>query len=266
MPSPFPGMDPYLEDPGLWPDVHHEIIASIKAVLGAQLRPRYVARIEERVYVSNDSDPGRSVIAPDVHVVASRAGESLPAAPGGEGAVLVAEPVVVTTLIEQEVHEPRVEIIDREGRAVVTVIEVLSPANKVRGAKGRESYELKREEVFWSPCHLVEIDLLRGGLVVGSYKRLPPHDYLVHVSPAAMRPKGLAWPIRLDQRLPVVGIPLKPGDTDAPLDLQDVLNTSYERAGYDLDLDYTREPSPPLSPEWAAWADQLLKRKGKRPA
>ncbi|MGH7202448.1 MAG: DUF4058 family protein, partial [Planctomycetaceae bacterium] len=68
MPSPFPGMDPYLEDPSLWPDVHHNLISEIQAVLNRAITPKYHARIEERVYISDEDDPGRAVIIPDVKV------------------------------------------------------------------------------------------------------------------------------------------------------------------------------------------------------
>ena len=95
---------------------------------------------------------------------------------------------------------------------------------------------------------------------------LPPYEYLVHVSRVEQRPKGLLWPIRLSQRLPVIPIPLRPEDPDASLDLQAVITTAYDRAGYDLSVDYTRDPVPPLTGEWAAWADGLLKAKGLRTA
>ena len=266
MPSPFPGMDPFLEDPGLWPDVHHEIISEARAQLGAQLAPKYYVTIEERIYISGQDDPGRSVMIPDIRIAARSGWEDRPFEPGGRTAVEVAEPIVVTTLFDEEIHESRVEIVDRERREVVAVIEVLSPANKVLGSRGRVSFEEKREEVMHSPSHFVEIDLLRGGEGVRTRETLPPCEYLVHLSRNSKRPKALAWPIRLSQRLPVIPIPLITGDPDARLDLQAVLTTAYERARYDYRLDYTREPVPPLPPEWAAWADRVLKQKGLRPA
>jgi hypothetical protein len=206
------------------------------------------------------------VIVPDVRIAARPGWEDRPFEPGGAAAVEIAEPIVVTTLIEDEIHESRVEIVDREHRQVVAVIEVLSPANKVLGSRGRASYEEKREEIMHSPSHFVEIDLLRSGEPVHTREILPPCEYLVHLSRNSKRPKALAWPIRLSQRLPVIPIPLKAGDPDARLDLQTVLTTAYDRARYDLSIDYTREPVPPLPPEWAAWADRLLKEKGLRPA
>ena len=267
MPSPFPGMDPYLENPGLWPDVHNEFISEARAYLGSRLRPKYTVRIEERLYMSGENDPGRTVIAPDIHIAIRPGGQYEPFDPGNQAGVEVAEPIVATTMmILDEIHEARLEIVDREQRRVVTVVEVLSPADKVLGARGRESYELKRQEVMDSRCHLVEIDLLRGGVGLLAKGTIPPCEYLVHLSRVAKRPKGLLWPIRLSQRLPVIPVPLMEGDPDALLDLQAVLSTAYDRAGYDLSVDYAREPLPPLSPDWAAWSDRRLKAKGLRPA
>jgi hypothetical protein len=264
MPSPFPGMDPYLEDPGLWPDVHHELISGIRERLNRLIRPKYVARVEERIYVSDEEDPGRSVLVPDVRV-----NERVGRGNGGAGpsgpVVAVDEPLVVTTLIEEEIHESRVEILETLTREVVTVIEVVSPANKVGGARGRESYQRKRRAVMTSPCHWVEIDLLRRGLPTFSRELLPPCEYVVHVSRVEQRPRGRVWPVRLTSRLPVVGIPLRGGDPDAALELQEVLNTCYDRAAYDVSIDYRHEPDPPLPPELAAWADQLLRERGLRP-
>jgi hypothetical protein len=178
--------------------------------------------------------------------------------------VAVAEPVVATTLIEDEIHEARVEVVDCAQRLVVTVIEVLSPTNKVAGSRGRASYEQKRNEVMNSPSHFVEIDLLRSGAAIFARETLPEHDYMVHISRNDRRPKGLIWPILLTQRLPVIPVPLKSEDPDAPLDLQQVLNTAYDRAAYDLEVDYRQEPVPPLEEPTATWAHDLLRAKSLR--
>ena len=216
MSSPFPGMDPYLEEPGLWPDVHHGIISEMQAILNCAVRPKYHVRVEERVYVSD----------------------------------------------EDEIHEARLEVVDREQRRVVTVIEILSPTNKVADSRGRASYLEKRQEVMTSASHLVEIDLLRAGVPLHTRETLPRTDYCVHASRTDLRPKGLVWPITLQQRLPVILIPLRIEDPEVPLDLQAVLNTAYERAAYDLAIDYGRETVPPLTVDQRRWADELLKNVG----
>jgi hypothetical protein len=257
-------MDPYLEAPWLWPDVHHEIISESRALLNGLVRPKYFVRVEERVYISDENDPGRRVIVPDLRVAERPEWEGRPLETIGEGGVAVAEPIEVTSLIDDEIHEARLEVIDHEHRGVVAVIEVLSPTNKVPGSRGQASYLRKRQEVMNSPSHLVEIDLLRAGEPVNFRETLPPHDYLVHVSIRDRRPRARAWPIRLRQRLPVVEVPLRPEDRAAPLDLQAVLRSAYDRAGYDATIDYRSEPTPPLSGEDAAWADRLLREKGLR--
>lgn len=268
MPSPFPGMDPYLEEPGLWPDVHHGLISEAQAVLNGLVRPKYHVRVEERVYISDENDPGREVIIPDLRVAEAKVGGPVSSGIGAGRdrghAAAVAEPVELTTLIDDEIHEARLEVIDRQQRSIVTVIEILSPTNKVAGSRGRASYQEKRAEVMNSPSHFVEIDLLRAGVPLSARELVPPADYYVHVSQKARRPKGRVWPILLTQRLPVIPIPLRPEDGDAPLDLQHVLATAYDRAAYDLEVDYSKAPSPPLPDKYVEWADELLRSKGLR--
>lgn len=127
---------------------------------------------------------------------------------------------MVTTLSEIEVRDRRFEICALDTGEVATVLEVLSPTNKVGGSEGRNSFLAKRREITASPAHGVEIDLLRAGLSLELRKRLDPHEYFVHVSPVELRPKGRVWPIRLQDRLPTIRIPLRVPDPDAPLDLQ----------------------------------------------
>lgn len=266
MPSPFPGMDPYLEDPRTWPDLHHELISEIRAQLTGQLRPKYVARIEERVYISDDRDPGRKVIVPDIHVAPRNESQSIEPAVGApeDSSVAVVEPIVRTTLIDDEIHEAYVTLFDVAQREIVAVIEVLSPTNKFPNSEGRKSYLQKRYEVMRSTTHFVEIDLLREGDRIPVEPGLPDCEYLMHVSRNGDRPQAKLWAVRLNQRLPELRIPLRPEDDDARLDLQAILNSVYDRAGYDLIAGYSRDPVPPLPPEWSEWARKLLTEKGLR--
>jgi hypothetical protein len=274
MPSPFPGMDPWLEAPHRWPGVHHGLIEEIRARLNQQLRPRYVATVEERVYISHEADPGRQLIrVPDVLVTRGRGPRRRPSGPKARprGRQAVAEPVeiepveVLVDLLDDEVREARLVVTEVASRDAVAIIEVISPSNKVAGAEGRTSYLRKRQEVIAAPTHLVEIDLLRGGLPIIARDELDC-DYLVHVSRSQRRPKGLVWPIQLRQQLPVVGVPLRGKDPDAPIDLQAVLTSVFDRGAYDLLIDYAAPPEPPLSPDDTAWAAGLLGRTGRRPA
>jgi hypothetical protein len=266
MPSPFPGMDPYLEKPSLWPDLHIELITAIRAVLKTQLGPSYRVRIEERVYISTADDPGRSELVPDIQIVSrTMPGSSVIVSKTCQG-VEIAEPLVIETLTAEEIHEPYLEISDAASRKVLTVIEVLSPTNKVSRSQGLKSFRKKRDAIMISHSRWVEIDLFRRGISLGVRKRIRPHEYLIHVSPVGLRLDGLSlvWPIRLSERLPVIPIPLH-ADQNTPLDIQEVLNTAYDRGGNETEVDYTEEPVPPLSKEWRVWADRVLHEKGLRP-
>jgi hypothetical protein len=267
MPSPFSGMDPYLENPILWSDVHHSLISIYRETLSAQLRPKYVVKIEERVYISDESDEefDIQVRVPDVEVAVRAGGESALFSLGDETTQLeIAEPVVAKTWFERVVHEAYLTIVDRTSDKAITVIEILSPTNKVPKSPGRESFEEKRREVMNSPTHWIEVDLLRGTRMMRIPKKVGRHEYLIHISRRGQRPRGQLWGIRLPQRLPIIPIPLKNGDPDGRLDLQATLNAAYDRANYDLRIDYRKEPRPPLDESLAAWADQLLRSKGLR--
>jgi hypothetical protein len=257
-------MDPYLEDPHRWPDTHSRLINALSELLAPQLRPKYYVRIEMRDYISDEDDPARETLIPDLRI-SSRAGlQDRPHAPEGRSDLAVLEPVIITALSEEEMHEARLVVFDRESRQLVAVLEVLSPSNKVKRARGRENYREKRREVLISPSHFIEIDLLRAGVPLIARHLLPPHDYLVHVSRASRRPKGEFWPIPLRQRLPVISVPLLEADADAKLDLQEALDLVYERAGYDLDIDYGADAVPPLRGDAVTWAAELLTAKGLR--
>jgi hypothetical protein len=155
-----------------------------------------------------------------------------------------------------------VEIRDVAERRLVTCIEVLSPTNK-RGP-GREEYAGKRLQILSGPAHLLEIDLLRVGVRFPTAEPLPATPYFVFLSRAEQRKKVEVWPVPLEGPLPVVTVPLLPGDPDVPLDLQQALATVYDIIGYDELIDYS-QPSPgPLTPAESAWVEEQLRRTGRR--
>jgi hypothetical protein len=255
-------MDPYLEDPALWPDVHLELISAIRESLVRQLRPRYSVRVEERVYVSDETDPGRRVLVPDVRVRESGGRGPRRAKVAVGGGIDLAEAVEVTELVNQEIREARLAVIDVADRSLVTMIEVISPSNKVKGSAGRRAYLKKRREVVASSVHLVEIDLLRRGAPVFAGMRLPEYDYSVFVSRSSGAEGGRrawVWPRKLAQALPVVPVPLRGADEYASLDLRGALDAAYDRAGYDLEIDYGKPPIPKLSQADAKWARRILR-------
>jgi hypothetical protein len=255
-------MDPYLETPDLWPDVHHGLISQIQAALNPVVRPRYVARVELRVYISDDDDPGREALVPDVRIEKPKRGRTKKSSE--TASVAVAEPLIVPFLIDDEIEEARLEIRHLETGALVTLIEVLSPTNKIRGARGRQSFMQKRQETLASDVHWVEIDLLRAGTPSVTHPPLVPSDYRILVSRAGERAKARYWPVSARQVLPPIGIPLRPPDADVALDLGAVLNAAYDRGAYDLSIDYRREPDPPLNAADADWAQRLLRAKKLR--
>ncbi len=148
-----------------------------------------------------------------------------------------------------------VEVRDRKSRELITVVELLSPANKYAGPD-REQYLTKRMELLNGPVHLVEIDLLRGGPPLPAANR-PDCSYSVLVSRCESRLEADFWPIALRQRLPEIPVPVRSPDPDARLDLQAILDRIYDDAGY-ADYIYDGTPSPRLGPEDMEWARQLL--------
>lgn len=261
MPGPFPGMDPYLEDPLLWPGVHQRLITYISEHLNQSLPQNYVAEIGERVFIEMQE---RSVY-PDVSI-SERVDE-----PGGGGGVAVLSDPYTRILVEPvQVREVFVEVRSLEqDLRIVTTIEVLRPANKRAGSEGRDLYIRKQQALLASDTHLMEIDLLRSGehTVAAPEGKLEKHqrrDYLVLLHRYTKRWEFWAWPNRIRERLPRVNIPLLPGDPDVVLDLQKCFDQSYDNGPYRRRVDYMKEPSTPLPPDDEAWANVLLREKGLR--
>lgn len=255
MASPFPGMDPYLEDPAGWPDVHHMLLGSIRELLREAASPHYLVRIEERVYITDpEGDPGYPKLVPDVIVTEAprrRVREAVTA-----GGLAIAEPVKIAMWVEPEVHDYFLLIHDNRSREVVTAIELLSPANKVTGSRGQAAMIEKRDTLRRAGAHWVEIDLLRAG---ERQRQLAGRsDYCAAVWPAG-DPHMYAWFIGLRDPLPVIAVPLRPPDDDLPLDLQRALDLAFERAGYAELAGYDAPlPYPPLKPADQAWVLDTL--------
>jgi len=261
MPSPFPGMDPYLERH--WGDVHTSLVTYARDQLQKFLPKDLRARVEERVVVSQWDRP-RSVY-PDVRIIET---ERISRRPRKGGAsIAVAEPLVIELADEPETQRfLEIREVSSDSR-LVTVLEVLSPSNK-RPGDGQEQYLRKQQELRQAGVNLVEIDLLRGGdwVVALPLDALEPNvrtPYRVVVRRGWRRLQAEYYAIALSDRLPKINVPLRPSDADVPLDLQALLEQCYENGGYD-DIDYTTSPEPPLPPATARWAAQLLRRAGRR--
>jgi hypothetical protein len=223
-----------------------------------------VARVELRVYVSDEDDPGRKVYLPDVRVEAGpkRKGARKPKV---ESAPVITEPVILPTLMDEEIEEAFLKIIHVESEDLVTVIEILSPANKVRGSRGRASFMTKRQEIMNTEVHWVEIDLLRGGAPSVSDPVVhSTSDYRVFMSRGDQRLRTRCWPFSVRDALPVIAIPLRGKDPELPLDLGAVFRSVYDRAAYDVSVDYRQPPEPPLEGDDGRWARELLRKRGGR--
>ncbi len=260
MKSPFPGMDPYLEQH--WRDVHTHLIAYACDALNAGLPDDLVARSEERIAVQAGDQP-LQIMYPDVNVKENAGIYALSSA--AAAGLAVAEPVVME--MSGEVATERfIQIHDAGGSRVITVIEFLSPSNK-RGA-GLEDYQEKRSQLLAGGVHLVEIDLIREGDwrtmvrpgVVPASLQTP---YRVITRRANRRSRIEYFPITLRERLPIIPIPLRPTDENATLDLQSLLDQVYRNGRY-ASLDYSKPCVPQIEGDDVAWAEHLLKQLGKR--
>ncbi|ETX08330.1 DUF4058 family protein [Candidatus Entotheonella palauensis] len=253
----FPGMDPYLENLQVWPDVHASFIVYLREHLRPLLQPRYVIAVESRVFVEGPT--ADHAIIPDAWVRPNNL-ES----PYDTVTLQEADPAIEVRVAPLEVEEPYITIRDRQsGQRVITVIEVVSPTNKYAGP-GRVSYLAKQTEVRKSTAHLVEIDLLRIGphvMAVPEWaaRQHGPYEYLICVNPAGgLRDRFRLYPRGVRQRLPRIRLPLADPDPDTVLDLQAVLARTYEAGGYADRIDYAQPCIPALSPADQAWADTLI--------
>lgn len=262
MPSPFPGMDPYIENQK-WEDFHSIFMTTFADLLMPIVRPRYIVDVEKRVYLERIdlSTPAQSLVADAAiyhrfdHLDLNVAG----------GAAVLSEPSIipkVCTIPYFEEHRETFLTIRRGSPSeVVTVIELLSPTNKRKGSVGREQYIEKFQELMKTKANLVELDLLRGG-ERWSLSNPPDGDYFAMVSKSKHRPLAdvYAWPWR--DRLPRILLPLAQEDPDIAFDLQAVFNLVYDRAGYDYSIDYRQAMLPKLEGVDSTEITSFLKARG----
>lgn len=252
--SPFPGMDPYLENPAIWSSVHHRLITYVGDYLASQVAPHFLVDIEERVYITHPTeDPGFPALALDVIILAHPQPASLSLPSSG---LTITAPTVIERLIDDEVRDPFLVIRDANSKQVVTAIEILSPANKVKGARGEVAMREKRRALYQGGAQLLEIDLLRAGERPAETAHLS--DYVVTLT-RSDQAQRLAWFVNLRDPLPVVAVPLRPPFEDVPLPLQSLLDSVYQRGRYAAAIDYTRRiPPPPLKSGDRAWLERTL--------
>lgn len=223
MASPFPGMDPYLEDEKLWPVFHHQLVTCLYQALLPGLVDRYRARVAVRAYST--------------------------------------ELALFTSVLREEHKEEYVEIRQRGDGKLVTLIDVVSPANKLTST-GRQAYLDKRREGRVAHANLVEIDLVLQGQPLLDYSRegLSELDYAVTVTRAPQPDRFEIYAATLQKRLPRFRLPLSPDDRDTVVDLHAAFTRCYDQGGFIGKVDYTRPPPPPLSEPNEQWLDTVLKQ------
>jgi hypothetical protein len=257
-------MDPFIEDRGLWPDFHDDLIAEIERNLAAQLPERYFIQTGERTYVvlAGTNEKGTTPICPDPRIKKPAAASQ--ACQGSSGAV------TMQAFIDQHFRENFIEIYTEEPQPrLVTCIEVLSPANKQRGNRGWKLYLRKRNALLLGKANLVEIDLLRGGRRMPMVEPWPKSPYYLLVGREDHAPYCRVWPVYFNQPLPEIPVPLASPDRDVPLALQPMIEAVYERSRYGRRLQYDKPLTTLLSPEDAAWLAQRLRGgsdQGSKPA
>jgi hypothetical protein len=227
MPSPFPGMDPYLEDEALWPVFHHQLVMCLYQILLPGLVDRYRARVNQRHYVT--------------------------------------EQALFTSVTREEHHEDYIEIRQRADGRLITLVDVVSPANKLR-AEGRAAYLSKRCEGKSANANLVEVDLVLQGQPTLEYSRdgLPDWDYAVTVTRSTQPERYEIYTATLQKKLPRFRLPLAADDRDTVLDLHTAFTRCYDQGGFAAKIDYAKDPSTPLIAEDRQWLQELLKQQKLR--
>lgn len=250
--SPFPGMDPFLEQPARWNSVHTRLINAISDQLAALVSPHFYVEIEERIVLSSTAPEERSLyFEPDIYLTRGRPTPAQPA-----HTALITPPTVVEAVYDAEIRQRYLEVRDAYQHEVVTTIELLSPFNKASGQRGHVDFLGKRRQMMATNVHWLEIDLLRAGL-------RPPEvtgksDYYVLLKRGGIVDVFEVWYIDLRDGLPTVAVPLRPPYADVPLDLQQAFADMYRRAHYADSIDYTSDvPQPVLAPADHKW---LLER------
>lgn len=260
--SPFPGMDPYLEQD--WLDVHQRLITYICDQLQDQLPADLVARMEERVILEDDAGLAAQSRHPDVSIIedVARPRDTVSAV-----AIASADPNrIVVSVGAEPATESYIVIVDAKNRSrVVCCIELLSPTNKRPGA-GRELYLQKQAECLAAKVNLVEIDLTRSGNrdeVLRWFKSgTSAPTYVAGVRRSTNMHRVEVHDFPLDKPLKPIRIPLRPADEDAILQLQPLVEQAYDRGRYDT-LDYRRPLDPPLTGAEAEFAKAVLQAAGK---
>ena len=253
MPSPFPGMDSYLEQPALWSSFHSRLIVAVANAVEENLPPQYYVEVETRTYQDNGAE-GLLIGIPNVSVVSEKPALYEPAS---SGVSVQIRPQQVTIPMPITVKERYLEVRDISTHQVITAIELLSPKNKRKG-EGRSRYLKKRLDILGSASHFVELDLLRAGQPMPILNGQTISPYRILVSRSSQRPLADLYSIELQQPLPDLPIPLKAEQEVVTVPLQAVFSDVYSKARYANRIDYAQPAPPPsLSKDEQQWLSQL---------
>ena len=274
MSSPFPGMDPFIEGCGcLWGDFHHHLIEEIGKQIADSAPRRYLVRTDLREYlelIEEPENPKRKPFIPDVKITESQRPKRLP---GGNGVAVAerdtetdtGESQLLRAYSEEENREAFIEIYDIGSKErLVTCIEILSPANKLRSSTGQEVYCRKRKGLILGEVNFVEIDLLRGGERMPMVDPWPRSPYALLVSRAASWGNCRVWPAYALKPLPIIPVPLLKPDADLSIQLQPMIETIYRRFRYEQTIDYRKPINPPLAADETAWLKKQLRNRKEK--
>jgi hypothetical protein len=250
-------MDPYLESPAHFPDLHSRLVNSMSEVVGANLPDHYHAQLCEQVLLIEPDEVLNKEVGPDVTVTKDRGPGGTPVAPSANVGVL--EPTTIPNIVRLDPHtEIYIEIRHLKSKELVAVVELLSPTNK--SGSGRVQYIEKRESILRQRVHLIELDLLRGGKRLQLAKPLPPANYYGFVSRGNRWPNCDVYDWTVRDALPILPIPLHAPDADARLNLAEAFGLAYQRGRYDRQIKYHEPPPPPAFDTAAAeWVTQTAR-------
>jgi hypothetical protein len=225
MPSPFPGMDPYLEDPELWPAFQHQLLQCFYQILLPGLVDRYRARIAQRRY---------------------DAGEH------GEQS-------------EEAIEIRSREVNSREFNKLVTLLEVVSPVNKTTDAGRQAYFDTRRGALDQKAGIVeIDLVLQGKPTLTYSREGLPEFDHSVSVTRGTVPDRYEIYTATLQKRLPKFKVPLAPDDRDVILDLQSAFSRAYDLGGFGARIIYENDPPVKLNDETSRWLDQHLRAHGLR--
>jgi hypothetical protein len=220
-------MDPYLEDEALWPVFHRQFVQCLHQILQPSLIDRYRTRINQRHYVT--------------------------------------EQALFTSVVREEHHEDYIEIRQKSDGRLITLVEAVSPANKMTPT-GRSAYLAKRCESKNAKANLVEVDLVLQGQPTLEYSRdgLPDWDYAVTVTRSTQPERYEIYTATLQKKLPRFRLPLAPDDRDTVLDLHTAFSRCYDQGGFSGKIDYKKDPGTPLGDEDRRWLHEHLRQQRLR--